>query len=197
MDGVYPAPRPRTTVLGRPEHPAEPGSPERAREVDVQDAFRLHYPALYRFSLRFTGDSDAAEDLAQEAFVRLLDRDLPDGEIRPWLFVVAGNLARDRARKQKRRRRLLEEHPPSPNVPELPERAAERAERIEIVRGVLATLSDRDRTILLMREEGLRYSEIAEAIGVKQTSVGALIARALRRFSAAWAAQDGTDGSLD
>jgi RNA polymerase sigma factor (sigma-70 family) len=165
--------------------------------VDVQDAFRLHYAALYRFSLRFTGDPDAAEDLAQEAFVRLLDRDLPDGEIRPWLFVVAGNLARDRARKLKRRRRLLEEHPPSPNVPEPPERAAERAERIEIVRDVLATLSDRDRSILLMREEGLRYSEIAEAIGVKQTSVGALVARALRRFSAAWAAQDGTDESSD
>jgi RNA polymerase sigma factor (sigma-70 family) len=165
--------------------------------LDVQDAFRLHYPALYRFVLRFTGDPDAAEDLAQEAFVRLLDQDLPDGEIRPWLFVVAGNLARDRARKQKRRRRLLEENPPSPSVPDLPERAAERAERIETVRGVLGTLSDRDRTILLMREEGLRYSEIAEAIGVKQTSVGALVARALRRFSAAWAALDGTDGSSD
>ena len=197
MRGVHPARRPRTTVLGRSGRPAAPGSSERARVVDVQDAFRLHYAALYRFSLRFTGDPDAAEDLAQEAFVRLLDRDLPDGEIRPWLFVVAGNLARDRARKLKRRRRLLEEHPPSPNVPEPPERAAERAERIEIVRDVLATLSDRDRSILLMREEGLRYSEIAEAIGVKQTSVGALVARALRRFSAAWAAQDGTDESPD
>ena len=197
MNGVYPAPQPRTTVPGRPGRPAEPGSLERTRAVDVPDAFRLPYPALSRFSLRFTGDPDAAEDLAQEAFVRLLDRDLPDGEIRPWLFVVAGNLARDRARKLKRRRRLLEEHPPSPSVPELPERAAERAERIEIVRGVLATLSDRDRTILLMREEGLRYSEIAEAIGVKQTSVGALVARALRRFSAAWAARDGTDESSD
>jgi RNA polymerase sigma-70 factor (ECF subfamily) len=165
--------------------------------VDVQDAFRLHYAALYRFTLRFSGDPDVAEDLAQEAFVRLLDQDLPEAEIRPWLFVVAGNLARDRARKQKRRRRLLQENPPSPAVPELPERAAERAERIEEVRGVLATLSDRDRMILLMRAEGLRYREIAHAIGVKQTSVGALVARALRRFSAAWAAMKGTDGPSD
>lgn len=165
--------------------------------MDVQDAFRLHYPALYRFALRFTGDPDTAEDLVQEAFVRLLDQDLPDGEVRPWLFVVAGNLARDHARKKKRRRRLLEEHPPVPGGPELPERTAERAERIDAVRGVLAGLSERDRRILLMREEGFRYGEIAEAIGVKQTSVGALVARALRRFSAAWAALDGTDGSSD
>ncbi len=165
--------------------------------MDVQDAFRHHYPALYRFALRFTGDPDTAEDLVQEAFVRLLDQDLPDEDVRPWLFVVAGNLARDHARKRTRRRRLLETHAPAPRRLEPPERQAERAERIEAVRQVLEGLSERDRTILLMREEGFRYGEIAETIGVKQTSVGALVARALRRFSAAWAATDGVHGSSD
>ena len=71
------------------------------------------------------------------------------------------------------------------------------AERVEAVRAVLATLSDRDRILLLMREEGFRYAEIAEAIGVKQTSVGALAARALRRFSAAWAAMEEADEPSD
>jgi RNA polymerase sigma-70 factor (ECF subfamily) len=165
--------------------------------VDVQDAFRHHYPALYRFALRFTGDADAAEDLVQEAFVRLLDQDLPDDEVRPWLFVVAGNLARDDARKRKRRRRLLETHRPTPAGPEPAERRAERSEQIESVRRVLEELSPRDRRILLMREEGFRYGEIADAIGVKQTSVGALVARALRRFETAWAAMDGANGSSD
>ena len=167
------------------------------RAVDVQSAFRLHYPALYRFALRFSGDPDAAEDLVQEAFVRLLEQDLPDDEVRPWLFVVTGNLARDRSRKRSRRRRLLEQHPPAPVRPEPPEVSAERAERIAAVRAVLQELSERDRTILLMREEGFRYAEIADAIGVKHTSVGALVARALRRFSAAWAALDGTDDTSD
>jgi RNA polymerase sigma-70 factor (ECF subfamily) len=165
--------------------------------VDVQSAFRLHYPSLYRFALRFSGDPDTAEDLVQEAFVRLLDQDLPDDEVRPWLFVVTGNLARDGARKRTRRRRLLEQHRPGPDGPDSPELSVERSERIAKVRGVLLELSDRDRTILLMREEGFRYAEIAKAIGVKQTSVGALVARALRRFSAAWAAMDGADGTSD
>ena len=170
---------------------------QRARALDAQHAFRLHYPALYRFALRFSGDPDVAEDLVQEAFVRLLEQDLADDEVRPWLFVVTGNLARDRSRKRSRRRRLLEQHPPDPVRPEPPEISAERAERIAAVRAALQELSERDRTILLMREEGFRYAEIADAIGVKHTSVGALVARALRRFSAAWAALDGTDGTSD
>jgi RNA polymerase sigma-70 factor (ECF subfamily) len=165
--------------------------------VDVQLAFRTHYPSLFRYALRFSGDPDAAEDLVQEAFVRLLEQDLPDDEVRPWLFVVTGNLARDRSRKRTRRRRLLEQNAPVSDGLEPPELAAERAERIDGVRDALQKLSDRDQTILLMREEGFRYAEIAEAIGVKQTSVGALVARALRRFSAAWAAMDGADGSSE
>ena len=68
------------------------GGDERVRAVDVQAAFRLHYTSLYRFALRFSGDPDRAEDLVQEAFVRLIDQDLPDEEVRPWLFVVTGNL---------------------------------------------------------------------------------------------------------
>ena len=173
------------------------GGDERVRAVDVQAAFRLHYPSLYRFALRFSGDPDTAEDLVQEAFVRLLDQALPDEEVRPWLFVVTGNLARDDSRKRTRRRRLLEANPPEPKSPDPPELSAERAERVEAVRAVLATLSDRDRMLLLMREEGFRYAEIAEAIGVKQTSVGALAARALRRFSAAWAAMEEADEPSD
>ena len=167
------------------------------RAVDVQAAFRLHYPSLYRFALRFSGDPDTAEDLVQEAFVRLLDQELPDEEVRPWLFVVTGNLARDDSRKRTRRRRLLEANPPEAKRPDPPVLSADRAERVEAVRAVLATLSDRDRILLLMREEGFRYAEIAEAIGVKQTSVGALAARALRRFSAAWAAMEEADEPSD
>ena len=123
---------------------------QRARALDAQHAFRLHYPALYRFALRFSGDPDVAEDLVQEAFVRLLEQDLADDEVRPWLFVVTGNLARDRSRKRSRRRRLLEQHPPDPVRPEPPEISAERAERIAAVRAALQELSERDRTILLM-----------------------------------------------
>jgi RNA polymerase sigma-70 factor (ECF subfamily) len=157
--------------------------------VDVPDAFREHYSALIRYAVRFTGDPDTAEDVVQEAYVRLLEQEIPDEEVRPWLFVVTANLARDGVRRRRRRERLLETQSPVVARPEHPDRTAERSERVLAVRRALAELSERDRTLLLMREEGFRYREIAEAVGVKPTSVGALVARALRRFTAAYAAR--------
>ena len=78
-----------------------------------------------------------------------------------------------------------------------PQEDLERSERIEQVRLALDRLSDRDRQMLLMREEGFRYAEIAEAVGVRPTSVGALVARALKRFSAAYQAAGETNGASE
>lgn len=150
--------------------------------LDYDRLFERHYGALFRYLHRLTGDADAAEDAVQEAFVRLTEHALPEDEVRPWLFTVGINLVRDRARKADRHRRL-QAHVPVARGPLPPDASAARAERIAMVRRVLGELSERDRRMLLMREEGFRYSEIAEAVGVAPTSVGTLLARAARRFA--------------
>jgi RNA polymerase sigma-70 factor (ECF subfamily) len=127
--------------------------------------------------------------MAQEAFVRLLRQDLPEPEVRPWLFTVAMNLVRDRARKTERRQRLLTNAPSLVKPAALPDEDVERSERIQRVRRVLAQLPERDRQLLLMREEGFKYEEIAQVVGVAPASVGTLIARALRRFVEAFEGQ--------
>ena len=163
--------------------------------MDFQTAYRELYPALHRFALRLSGDPDVADDVVQEAFTRLIDQDLPLEEARPWLFVVVGNLFRDRVRNRERRARLLAAWPPVPETPEAPDVSVERAERVARVRQALDELSDRDRRMLLMREEGFRYKEIAEALGVNPSSVGALVARALKRFVRAYGTLDEADDS--
>jgi RNA polymerase sigma-70 factor (ECF subfamily) len=157
--------------------------------VEFDGLFQRLYPSLYRYLHRLTGDADAAEDMAQEAFVRLLRQDLPEPEVRPWLFTVAMNLVRDRARKAERRQRLLTNAPPLVKPAALPDEDVERSERILRVRRVLAQLPERDRQLLLMREEGFKYEEIAQVVGVAPASVGTLIARALRRFVEAFEGQ--------
>lgn len=145
------------------------------------------YPSLLRYVERLVGDRDASEDLAQEAFVRLLRRPDLDGEdARLWIFTVATNLVRDRGRAVARRQRLLT--PDSVQLPtsSVPDEELERAENIRAVRAALDLLPERDRLMLLMREEGFRYSEIAQALEVAPSSVGTLIARALKRFSEAY-----------
>lgn len=151
--------------------------------MDFDSLFQKLYPSLFRYLHRLTGDADVADDIAQEAFVRLLKQNLPDEEVRPWLFTVAMNLVRDHARKVERRQRLLTTAPVLVSSTTLPDEAVERSERVGSVRLILDQLSARDQQLLLMREEGFKYEEIARVIGVAPASVGTLIARALRRFA--------------
>jgi RNA polymerase sigma-70 factor (ECF subfamily) len=162
-------------------------------KVDFDGLFHRLYPSLFRYLHRLTGDADAAEDIAQEAFVRLLRQSLPEAEVRPWLFTVAMNLVRDRARKTERRQRLLTTAPNLVKANPLPDEDVERAERILAVRIVLDRLPERDRQLLLMREEGFKYEEIAHVIGVAPASVGTLIARAMRRFVDVYSTHEAVD----
>lgn len=162
--------------------------------MDFDAVFAKLYPSLFRYLQRLTGDEDVAEDIAQESFVRLLRQSLPEEEIRPWLFTVAMNLVRDRARKSERRQRLLTSAPNLVTRTPLPDEDMERTERIAAVRQVLQRLPERDRQLLLMREEGFKYDEIARVIGVAPASVGTLIARALKKFVAEFEAREVNDG---
>lgn len=149
-------------------------------------------PSLWRYAYRMVGDADAADDVVQEAFVRLLKRpDLTGEDARLWIFTVATNLVRDRGRTAVRRARLLAENPVETPAPTVPEEEYEHEERIAAVRAALEQLPERDRQLLLMREEGFHYDEIAEAVGVAPGSVGTLIARAVKRFTGVYSPREG------
>jgi RNA polymerase sigma-70 factor (ECF subfamily) len=154
--------------------------------ADAGTAFREHHPAVYRYLVHLTGDPDLAADAAQEAFARLFAERPPPDRPKAWVFRVATNLVREAGRTRGRRLRLLESAPEQTAAgdrPPSPERAAERAESVARVRHALAALSERDRTLLLMRHEGFRHREIAEALGTTTGSVGTMIARALERLA--------------
>ncbi|HKI93656.1 MAG TPA: sigma-70 family RNA polymerase sigma factor [Gemmatimonadales bacterium] len=152
-----------------------------SRSDDAEALVTAHRASLIRYLARYTGDADLAEDLVQETYMRLLERPpADDRNPRAWLFTVATNLARDRARIEQRRTELV--GTTSPAAPDDPARVVERAETRARVQAALASLTPRDRTALLMREEGFRHREIAEAIGATTQSVGTILARALVRL---------------
>lgn len=164
--------------------------------MDINALFDEVYPPLFRYCHRLTGDSDYAEDLAQEAFVRLLDRG-PRGPalgLRVWMFRVATNLIRDTARQSANRRRILSGSPLPEPVPS-PDVETERQEKIREVRVALEKLAPRDREVLLLRQEGFSYKEIAQVVNVAPTSVGTLLARALERFASVYAKENEENGT--
>lgn len=154
---------------------------------DVERLFHAHHAALVRYLTRRLGDRDWAEELAQETFLRALRHEDVSNE-RAWLFAVATNLARDEVRRQIRRRshlrlladevRAAEAEAPTPDI--------ERAEDAAAARRALDGLEERDRHALLLREEGLSYEEIAEALGLSVGSIGTTLFRARKRLVASY-----------
>lgn len=139
-----------------------------------------HRDALTRYLARFTGDPDLAEDLVQETFLRFVERPPPDRRgSRAWLFTVATNLARDASRADRRRAALPRDAGPMGSAPPDPAAAVERAEARARIAAALAPLAARERTAVLMRAEGFRHREIAEAIDTTTASVGTILARAM------------------
>ncbi len=154
---------------------------------DLEELYRTTYDAVVRFLYRKVWDADRAEDLAQEVFMRALKHQ-PE-KPRSWVFAVAANIARDEARSAIRRRNhltLLKHEPiasPTPNGDI--EDNLDYAEQMAEVREALATLTPRDREVLLLWDAGLSYPEIAEQTGLAVGAVGTTLARARKRLVAA------------
>lgn len=154
--------------------------------MDAATLFAEHHAALFRYLTWMTGDPDLAADAAQETFVRLLERQPCPEKAKAWLFQVGTNVARESVRTHTRRIRLLEEKAETATLSDAGATPAEDFERQESRRraeAALAGLSQRDRVILLMREEGFCHREIAEAVGTTTGSVGTMIARALNKLA--------------
>jgi RNA polymerase sigma factor (sigma-70 family) len=154
--------------------------------MDVTALFKEHHAALFRYVSRLVGDPDLAADAVQDAFVRLAERPPRPDNTRAWLYKVASNSALESRRTARRREQLLEkgvERAPMADPLISADIALERAENRRRVHSALQQLSERDRTILLMREEGFSHKEIAEAVATTTGSVGTLIARALDKLA--------------
>lgn len=150
--------------------------------MDLPSAYSEHREPLLRYLYRLTGDPARAEDLAEEAFLRLVENPSPKENLRGWLYTVARNLVAERARTRRTRDRLRPESDPTRSSPRRPDELFAEGRAIDRLRAALEELRPRDQQVLLMRQEGFTHREIAEAIGVETSSVGTIVARALRRL---------------
>jgi len=154
--------------------------------MDAEALFTRHQAALVRYLLRYTGDPDAAADAAQDTYLALIERP-PDSDanVRAWLFAVATNVVRQNWRKRHEAALAPDEleRIASEDTALDPLAAVELNEKKKTVRRLVARLSSRERTILLMREEGFTHREIAEAVGTTTKSIGTMIDRALQKLA--------------
>ncbi len=148
--------------------------------------FRAFHGRVFATAYRLLGSEQEAEDVAQEVFLRLYLRPLPPGRrhnLAAWLLRVATNLSYNAARGR-RRRAVRESRVVTEQVDGAPDDVLAPATDLEAaeVREVLGQLPERQVQLLLLRQAGLSYAELALAIGVSESSVGTLLARAERAF---------------
>jgi RNA polymerase sigma-70 factor, ECF subfamily len=159
-----------------------------AARAGSDDAFeelvdRYRAPVV-RFAYRLTHDADEAKDIAQDAFLRAYRglRDFrTDRPFARWLFVIARNASLDSIRRRRRSAGLV----PADGGAEAPgpEDFAVRNDEAERVHEALAALPERQRRALeLFYLGGLRYREIADALGIPLGTVKTYISRAKRRL---------------
>jgi RNA polymerase sigma-70 factor (ECF subfamily) len=163
----------------------------------LQDLMARYEKGLYSFLARYVGDRHLAEDLFQDTFLRIAQKResfAPDRGFRSWLFSIAANLARDACRRRKVRSRRDQEWL-RPSEPLRPDVAAERREELEIVEATLEELPEDARTMVLLHfYEGLRYRDVAEALGVPVGTVKSRVHWAVSKLARAWS--EGAAGAL-
>lgn len=139
------------------------------------ELFERHHVAIYRYLLRMIGSRDAAEELTQEVFVRVVkglesyeERD----KERAWLFRIARNLRCDRARQ------LHRQHTPVPLEEVQLVEPQQQELRLSLMRA-LATLNDDDREAFVLAEiGGFSYGEIAAICDTTPAAIRSRIYRA-------------------
>jgi RNA polymerase sigma-70 factor, ECF subfamily len=173
------------------------------------DAFELlvrrHSAELFRFLVRFTGSATTAEDIVQETFLQVhlsasgFDR---ARRLKPWLFTIAANKARDLLRSRARRPEVpLDAHVGSAEEEGqrfldfladsaiLPSVALEEEEGREFVRTVLNQMPKHLREVLILSYyHRFPYKEIAEILGVPLGTVKSRLHAAVGNFGQAYRA---------
>ena len=154
------------------------------------EAFTLHHRAVFRAAYALVRDAGLAEDVTQEVFLKLyqhLDSLKDEEHVRPWLLRVASNTALNTIRSRGRSGAREEEFAAGAAVggagPVGVEADYERRTEIEEARRALASIKEPMRSCLLLKQQGLSYKEIAQALNVNEANVGSLIARGRKEFT--------------
>lgn len=153
---------------------------DQAHDAIVEHAYAAHLDPLRRRLTALTRDPAAAEDLAQEAFLRLVVEvragRTPD-QPGAWLYRVAQNLAMSRGRRLSvaaRNGNRLQQ----PESPPSPEAMAIEAEDGVLLNRVLGELPAADRQALVLSAHGYRGQEIARTLGRSDGATRTLLCRA-------------------
>lgn len=153
--------------------------------------YKSHANSLYRFLYFLFGNKEEAEDILQEAFVKLYHSFL-DGQqinnIKAWLYRVASNLSTNVLKRHSHLQKILSHHSDEvmENLTACPDNAEQQLikdQEIHIMRQGIGSLRPRDRVVLALYLNGMNYDDIAKAIKVRKPTIRTILFRAISRLN--------------
>jgi len=163
--------------------------------LPFEQIMRRHEREIMRYLLRASGDREDAADLFQETWLRAYrayPRLEPDSEVRPWLYAIAVNLCRNRARDGARRAAVIvadDEGNPAADRIGKAHRSHNESDGYAAVRlrELMSALPTKQREALQLRYfAGLDYAEIAAALDCSQEGARAHVSQAARKLKILW-----------
>ena len=164
---------------------------------DFDELVELHRPRIFRFILASLRDPETAENLTQDCFVKAYKARAQfrgDARLGTWLMQIAANLVRDHQGSSRLKfwRRSLRSNVDLndacdwvPDQQRSPEAIASAKEQVRAIWNAAADLSERQRTVFLLRfVEDMELLEIAAVTGMKEGTVKAHLFRALQAVRA-------------
>jgi RNA polymerase sigma-70 factor (ECF subfamily) len=151
--------------------------------------FRMYFAAMLRFAISFVADADIAEDIVQEVFGRIwVQRDIwqPSTDVLSYLLAAVRNRALDIVTTEQRRATLARLHivPNERSTMGLvtpADRSAELSSQRAVIWGVIHTLPEQRRTVLLLRwRYELEWEEISDIMGISVAAARMTHSRALQ-----------------
>lgn len=157
-------------------------------DARFDELFLAHYAQIAAILCRVVGDWGRAEELANEVFLKLYRRPLPEissGNVGGWLYRTAMNLGIDALRSSARRKRYelaAAQHGLRSHAQETPFDNLARSENEQRVRAVLGDLKPEQAQLLILRASGHSYRELAGVFGVEPGAIGTRLLRAEAAF---------------
>ena len=152
-------------------------------EKEVNDLLQKHTTALSRYAISLSRDSATIQDGIQETFLRYFLARIRGQQMdnpRAWLFRVLRNYLLDCNRKSNSMHTV--DLKKAAHVADLRQNVEAGYQQSEAFRCALAALSPRELECMQLRLDGFGYNEIAQIMQIRLGTVGALLARGLKKF---------------
>ena len=149
------------------------------------DIYQQHYATVFRLVTKFTLGSHETDDIVQDVFVKLYLQ-MEAGVVvlypKTWLYKVATNACLNALSRNKETHSIENISHLEASVADSVDLKIENDEQQRMMQKALLVLKENERAIVILYSEGLSYKEIAEASGIRFSSIGKCLSRSLEKL---------------